>query len=285
MSEAYWPSSVPSRVLDSVTAARRDDRAAFQPEIGPAIMRPRSTGRTLQIPVTFQRWTAAQFEAFQVWYDQHQARRFLMRDPTTGVPAKFQLAAGEEDAYRLAGRQVSLNLLRLPGTLWWADYVLPCTHVPPAMIADFVLAAFAVDAGSLQHIAREALVTEIGDPSAEAGGALLDADDEIRLILGAWVPARGTWVIRYADAAATAFEGTAAETLVAGDGNLVVTFDGAETRSFSGGVKSADLGPWSPAGAVAVLSGVGMLAEVLLFPEVLSDKVCLRASLDQVGGA
>ncbi|MBY5974954.1 hypothetical protein KUV28_21555 [Ferrimonas balearica] len=262
MSEAYWPTAVPSRVLSSVSAGRRDDRAAFQPEIGPAKMRPRSTGRTVQISVTFDRWTAAQLEAFEDWYDANQAARFHMRDPITGAPARFQIAAGEEQAYQLADRQISLNLLRLPGQLWWGGYVLPCSHVPPLMVVDFAAEAFALDTDRLRRVAEADLVNGLG-----------------HLLLGAWRPLAGTWAVRFTGAAGDLFPGTPGETAIAGGGRAVVAFDGGATRIYLGGQLVASAAGWVLPAELQVLDGAGTVSEVLLFPEALAEATCRRASL------
>ncbi|MBR9764148.1 MAG: hypothetical protein GYB53_11640 [Rhodobacteraceae bacterium] len=261
MSEAYWPTAVPSRILSSTTAGRQDDRASFQPEIGPAKMRPRSTGRTMQISVTFDRWTAAQLASFEDWYDANQSARFHMRDPITGAPARFQIAAGEEQAYQLAGRQVSMNLVRMPGSPWWGGYVPRCSHVPPLMVADYAGEVFALDTGSLRRVAEEDLVNE--------------ADN---LVLGAWRPAVGTWAVRFTGAAGDLFPGTLGELPVAGDGRAVVAFDGSATRLYLDGQPVASGAGWVLPAELQVLDGTGTVSEVLLFPEALSDAACIRAS-------
>lgn len=142
-----WPAGVPfcPRRPDGAEGAALDTRAAFQPEIGQAILRPRMTGRLTAWAMTLVRMTAAEFALFEAFvHDDLRSGSlpFVFRVPGVGGPvARFQFATGGElyrRRYLPQGLvQVSFDLLQLPGKLWFAPYVPAGRPRVPAWVADY----------------------------------------------------------------------------------------------------------------------------------------------------
>lgn len=119
-----WPDTVPycARVPDGHEAVAVDGRVAFQPDVGPAIMRRRTTAEVRRWVITLVPLTQDEFEAFRSFVRDDLSggvEPFLFPVPGSGAVGRFQFAGGA-DLYvhrRATGRReiVSFELIQLPG--------------------------------------------------------------------------------------------------------------------------------------------------------------------------
>lgn len=131
----------------------RDERAVFSPEIGPPISRRRTTGETRAFEATFANFTGAMRASFEAWFRDHLqggVKRFSWRDPVSDEIALWQIVSGGDLAYSFTAQgadrhQLSLNLLRMPGTPWWAPYALAGDNRAPYAVADYAGSVFGVE--------------------------------------------------------------------------------------------------------------------------------------------
>ena len=179
-----WPSEIKmAPQVGSWGGGPRDERAAFQPESGPPIMRPRVTGKTAEFSVTFPGLSAAQFGAFEDWFDadiSSGALPFLFRDPVRGDVARWLIPSGSSQPYSIAlvGRDhidLSMTLLRMPGNAAVAPYVIVQPDYSlraPYVVADYERSIFLIDgvsvpASSVAVISGTYDVLTVSDPGGE----------------------------------------------------------------------------------------------------------------------
>lgn len=124
MSLPAWPATLPQAPdRRSWTGGPREDRAVFEPDLGPPMLRARTTVDTTVWTATFPRLTFAQVETFRAfWHDdlRRGTLPFLWVDPVFGDEARWIIGAGGDRPWTIrssGGRyfDLSLTLVRLPG--------------------------------------------------------------------------------------------------------------------------------------------------------------------------
>lgn len=182
---ALWPSEIKmAPQVGSWGGGPRDERAAFQPESGPPIMRRRVTGKTAEFSVTFPGLSAAQVNAFEDWFDADiggGVLPFLFRDPVRCDVARWIIPAGNSQPYSIAlvGRDhidLSMTMLRMPGNAAVAPYVVVQADGSlraPYVVADYDAGVFLIDgvgvpASSVAAIAGTYDVLTVSDLGVEA---------------------------------------------------------------------------------------------------------------------
>ena len=149
------------------TGGPRDERVSFAPDRGPAIERPGSTAATEVWQATFPRLTNAQLATFRTFALDELAGGvlpFAWRDPVLEDVAIWTLLKTGEQLYSVtalgAGRNdVSVGLMRRPGPVWWAPYVLEGQVRLPYAVAHYGIGVFGVD---LQRVAAAAVAAVSG---------------------------------------------------------------------------------------------------------------------------
>ena len=118
-----WPASLPQTPeRRSWTGGPREDRAVFEPEVGPPMLRARTTADTREYQGTFPLLTQAQLAAFETFWRVdlgRGVRAFRWTDPIYGDLARWIIARGDKPftVTSRGGRlfDLSLTLIRLPG--------------------------------------------------------------------------------------------------------------------------------------------------------------------------
>ena len=89
---AEWPSELPAPLIDSVVMTPRGNVLAFQPDVGPAIMRRRSTTRLIDYVASLSLNDAQRVILDNFHHDDCQdgALSFTMADWLTGQPVTMQ---------------------------------------------------------------------------------------------------------------------------------------------------------------------------------------------------
>jgi len=166
---ALWPSEIKMALrADSWSGGPRDDRAAFQPEYGPPIMRRRVTGKTSEFVAVFPGLSRAQVSAFETWFYGDLGGGvlpFLFRDPVRGDVSRWMIPFGNERPYStalVAGAHIdlSMTLLRMPGNAAVAPYVVTredCSLRAPHVVADYDAGRFLIDGDSVPASAVAAI--------------------------------------------------------------------------------------------------------------------------------
>ncbi|MCC5960539.1 MAG: hypothetical protein JJU08_14500 [Rhodobacteraceae bacterium] len=139
---AVWPFSDPLSPLVQSTAAPVDQLVSFQPDIGPAISRPRTTARLELWSLQVRLHSFEQLKDFEAWFDNQLAfgaLPFLWLHPTEKTLKRFRFETGTYDeSFTRAGRVfISMRLMMLPGALWFASYVPKGMLRIPDFVADY----------------------------------------------------------------------------------------------------------------------------------------------------
>ncbi len=150
----YWPAAMrqtPQR--GSWTGGPQDNRAKFEPEYGPPILRRRTTAETEIWQGLFPNLNGTMRAAFRgFWADDLAggSLAFAWRDPVTDEVALWRILGSGDRAYDMAHRGAGLSdltvqLMRLPGTPWWAPYVRAGSSKPPQVVADWNAGIHGID--------------------------------------------------------------------------------------------------------------------------------------------
>lgn len=138
----YWPFSNPFVPLLQSTGAPVDQRAAFSPELGAPITRPRTTVRVeaWNLAVHFRDYS--KYTEFEAWFRDDLAQGslpFVWRHPIREDIVRFKFDPGTyAPAFLGAGNvRVGFSALTLPGRLFFAPYVPDGSARPPDWIADY----------------------------------------------------------------------------------------------------------------------------------------------------
>jgi hypothetical protein len=196
----YWPPAMrqtPQR--GSWTGGPQDARAKFEPEYGPPLMRRRTTAETEIWQGMFPNLTATMRTAFRTFWATDLsggALAFAWRDPVTDEVAMWRILGSGDRAYDMAHKGAGLSdltvqLMRLPGTPWWAPYVLAGMSLPPLLVLGFQAQAYGQPPtrqafGDLVSLTRASTATFVGAnglvqsaavnvPRIDANGLLLEA--------------------------------------------------------------------------------------------------------------
>ena len=162
----YWPPTLrqlPRR--ESWTGGPQDTRASFKPDVGPPIQRRRVTGDPETFEAVFPNLTGAMRAAFKAFYATDLAggvRSYCWRDPVLDDVALWRILGSGERGYDITARgadrhDLSLRLMRLSGTPWFATYMRAGSSRPPFVVADYVAGVFGID-GAKTTAADVALV-------------------------------------------------------------------------------------------------------------------------------
>lgn len=148
-----WPANLPQRPKrEAFNGGPLDTRASFATEYGPPILRARTTAAPRTFDATFRNLKLVQVQAFQAFLDSDlggAVRSFSWRDPVMGDPALWQILGNGQRLYDLVPRgadlhDLSLKLMRRPGTPWWVAYVRPDASVVPEVVADWDAGIFGI---------------------------------------------------------------------------------------------------------------------------------------------
>lgn len=123
----------------------QDSRARFDPEVGPPLMRGRTTADPEVYDTMFPNFSGALRAAFKVFWINDLARgalAFSWRDPVIGDAALWKILGNGDQAYGFSAKgadlhELSLRLMRLPGTPWWGTYLRPGANRVPDVVADW----------------------------------------------------------------------------------------------------------------------------------------------------
>ncbi len=141
-----WPASLPQFPRrEAFNGGPLDTRAAFNPEYGPPIFRARTTAAPETYDATFRNLKLTQLQTFDAFITTSLGggiRSFSWRDPVMGDPALWKVLGNGGRLYDIVPRgadlhDLTLKLMRLPGTPWWAPYVRPALSVVPEVVADW----------------------------------------------------------------------------------------------------------------------------------------------------
>jgi hypothetical protein len=138
-----WPSTLPDRPTVNGFAWRpQDNRLAFAPEVGPSIVRKRSTAAGALATALFN-LTDDQVDAFEWWFRKivnDGVEKFLFKHPRSGALELWSFATGQPYEISALGNglwSLSCNLLWLPGNRGLAvvdetQAILTALSAPPA---------------------------------------------------------------------------------------------------------------------------------------------------------
>lgn len=149
MGLAIWPSGVPSCPFnDGVAFAPQDVLARFQPDVGVPITRPRLTAGIDTMSIELKPMTRAQFAAWREWAAlqlKNGALPFLWRDPLSTALSRWMFTAPYSSEARGNRLQVvTIRVMRLPGSLWYAPYVPSHLIAQPGFVADWSGSVFGI---------------------------------------------------------------------------------------------------------------------------------------------
>ena len=128
----FWPVNNPLRPEVQSTVSLVDQLAAFSPEIGIPITRPRTTSRIEIWNVSFQFNDFATFNTFEDWFNDvllQGSRPFLWLHPTRSEIRLFKFNGGTYDRsfFGFEASTVTMSLFLFPSTptdipsgiAWW----------------------------------------------------------------------------------------------------------------------------------------------------------------------
>ena len=162
----YWPTALPQLPQrEGFNGGPLDTRAKFDAEYGPPIFRNRTTANPETYAASFRnlRLTAvAVFRAFYATDLGGGVRNFAWRDPVTGEPALWKILGGSDRAFEIVPRgadlhDLSLQLMRMPGTPWWSAYLRPAESRVPDVVADWDAGVYGIDGGKVAAAALPAV--------------------------------------------------------------------------------------------------------------------------------
>ncbi|TCM84777.1 hypothetical protein [Rhodovulum steppense] len=124
MALPLWPVDLPQAPeRRSWSGGPREDRAVFEPDVGPPLLAARTTADTWEWNGTFPMLTRAQVQIFYAFWGVDLRRGtlpFLWIDPVLHDEARWIFGAAQDRAWSIiasGGRHfdLSLTLIRLPG--------------------------------------------------------------------------------------------------------------------------------------------------------------------------
>ena len=149
----HWPVVMPQYPKrEAFSGGPLDTRARFSTEYGPPILRARTTADPEVYDATFRNLRLAQLTAFRTFYRDtlnRGAKSYSWRDPVYGDAALWKILGDGEKAYNVIARgadlhDLSLKLMRMPGTPWWAPYVQAGSSQVPYVVADYANGVYGV---------------------------------------------------------------------------------------------------------------------------------------------
>ena len=159
----YWLWDDVSPNLSS-TGGPVDQSVSFNPDLGVPISRPRTTAviENWSTPVTFL--TRDQFAEFEAWFRDDLKQGilpFVWRHPSNDAVRSMRIIPATYQSSYSGGEwvQVSLNVMILPSTLWFAPYVPIGSSRVPDFVADYVAGRYWI---GQTEVAATALATISG---------------------------------------------------------------------------------------------------------------------------
>lgn len=137
----------PCRAQAGPSGGLQEGRVSFQPSFGPPIERRRTTGVVETYECLLPMLSLAQFQAFHAWFTdttKHGALRFCFRHPITDAVVVSRLVEPYSVTRSGSRRSISLQIMILPGTPWFAPYVRPGAAEVPAFVADYANAVYGI---------------------------------------------------------------------------------------------------------------------------------------------
>ena len=141
-----WPVAMPQFPRrEAFNGGPLDTRASFDTEYGPPITRARTTANPETFDATFRNLRLTALQAFRTFIATELGggiKAFSWRDPVYGDPALWRILGNGGRLFDVLPRgadlhDLTLKLMRLPGTPWWAPYVRPGASVVPQVVADW----------------------------------------------------------------------------------------------------------------------------------------------------
>lgn len=141
-----WPVALPQFPRrEGFNGGPLDTRVSFDPEYGPPITRARTTAIPETFDATFRNLRLTALQALKSFIATDLAggvKAFSWRDPVYGDPALWRILGNGSRLFDVVARgadlhDLTLKLMRLPGTPWWAPYVRPGASVVPQVVADW----------------------------------------------------------------------------------------------------------------------------------------------------
>lgn len=202
----FWPLELRQCAMrQGQQGTRVGYRHAFEPERGEPIMRPRGTGSLERFALSLPPMSPAQFDVFDAWFQSDLGQgsaRFIWRHPITRSVRWFKMvpgARGYDMVPWASGRVlVGFEVLVLPGTPWFADYVPAGVSRVPYFVADYGEGVYGIDgspvpASDLPGIAGTYLVERTTTTAVTSAVETLVATD-----IPATAPAGTTKIIGFA---------------------------------------------------------------------------------------
>lgn len=149
-----WPTAMPQfPKREAFNGGPLDTRASFSTEYGPPITRARTTAAPETFDATFRNLRLAAVQAFRAFISTDLAggvKSFSWRDPVMGDPALWKILGNGGRLFDLLPRgadlhDLTLKVMRLPGTPWWAAYVRTAASVVPQVVADWDAGVYGID--------------------------------------------------------------------------------------------------------------------------------------------
>lgn len=141
-----WPASLPIRPkANTFSGGPRRMVAAFEPEQGVEITRPRVTAPVHVMGFTTPAFNSTEAQTFRTFMEdtcRGGALAFSWIDPRDGNAWLWKPVPGD-GPYKetdLGGGYTAFDLMlvRQPGLPWWSGYVYPDTAIAPIMVLDFL---------------------------------------------------------------------------------------------------------------------------------------------------
>jgi len=144
----FWPEMLPVSYAVDLERTPMDVRARFEPDVGEPLYRPRMTGAIVQMsPSWFL--TQAQIATFEAFYETDLAqgtKRFVVRDTLTDTPQYWKFSTPPRTRHRTRNSAIlTADILVLPSTLWFSDYVKQGFSTVPAWVADYENDVYGID--------------------------------------------------------------------------------------------------------------------------------------------
>jgi len=119
MATANWPGTLPDRPLfDGWSWTPQDNKASFQPDVGPSIDRRRGTAVAFEYDARFPPLSDAQVGYFETFFHTTLVGgtlHFLWADPVSGTSYKWKIADYQINSLGAGWHELSMKLMRLPG--------------------------------------------------------------------------------------------------------------------------------------------------------------------------
>jgi hypothetical protein len=188
-----WPVAMPQLPRrEGFNGGPLDTRASFSTEYGPPILRARTTAAPATFDATFRNLRLTAVQAFRSFLADDLAggvNAFSWRDPVFGDPALWKILGNGGRLYDLLPRGADLHdltvkLMRLPGTPWWAPYVRPGQSVVPQVVADWDSGIYGIAGGKVAASALPSVTgtfdvysVSTGDVESFTAGVVIGAGD------------------------------------------------------------------------------------------------------------